>query len=204
MDIIGLHRDIYAFFVELEGHIKLLFHLVLLGDLLIDADQVLKDLNLDSVKVSLGSLAESSLELAHGLELVMYVFFAEAETFVRQGLTFKIFEVERHIQTPLMEVTRRTIILLLFISRRHALISPKAVSKLALPPVHLRPYQVLPELCQHLLVRFFIFSWFTGFSQLELFLVLRGGFDLRGRRLLGQVEEVYVGLHESFGQKGSA
>ena len=84
----------YALFVELEGHFELTVHLVLFSDLLVHADQVFENLNLDSVEISFGCLGEGSLKLTHGFELVVNVFFTETEAFVSQCFALKIFEVE--------------------------------------------------------------------------------------------------------------
>jgi len=57
VDVVSLYRYIYALFVELEGHIELTFHLVLFSDLLVDANQVFQNLNLDSIQISFVCLA---------------------------------------------------------------------------------------------------------------------------------------------------
>jgi len=82
MNISSSLRDIHAFVVELKGHLVLPFDLVLLSDLLIDADEILKNFNFDSFEVAFCGLVQGSFKLTHSFKFVLNVLFTVSETLV--------------------------------------------------------------------------------------------------------------------------
>jgi len=80
--VVGLLRHVNTLLIKLHRHFILRLILVFLCNLLVDTDQVLEDLNLDSIQVALSRFSKCSFKLAHGLKLIEDIFFTKAETFI--------------------------------------------------------------------------------------------------------------------------
>jgi len=80
--VVGLLRHVNTLLIKLQRHFILRLILVFLRNLLVDTDQVLEDLYLDSIQVALSRFGKCSFELTHGLKLIEDIFFTKAETFI--------------------------------------------------------------------------------------------------------------------------
>ena len=92
--VLGTLGHCQTLFEELERHIELVVLQVLIGDHLIDADQVFGNVAGNFDKLSAVGFLKSRFEVLHGRELVEDFLFADAEAAVRQSLTLNVLKLD--------------------------------------------------------------------------------------------------------------
>jgi hypothetical protein len=201
MDVTCLLRDVDTLVVELEGHLVLAFLLILLSDLLVDTDEILQNFDFNTFEVGLSGLLESSLEFAHGFKLVHDIFFTVTKSFVSQGLSLEVLEIQGHVEAALVEIRGGAEVLLLLVTMGYRLVSFEALFAITFTPVDFSIGQVVTELNEVSFDLLLVRLRSTGLNHFEFLEVGLVGLNEVRSSLLGQIKEVDVCLHITFTQK---
>jgi len=170
---------------------------VLIGNHLIDADQILRDLLNNDDKLAALCLLESRFEVMHGWELVEYFLFADTKTTVGQSFSLEVFELDRNVQATLMEVAGRFIVVEANIHLCHSLVSFETVILRLFAPVKLTIVESLGDL--HEVLGCLVQSLLHILVEIFLLIEPIAWLNATRCRLICEIEEIDIRLHETLG-----
>lgn len=200
--VVRVSSNVQTLLEKLQREVELILVQVLVSDELVNAHQVLRDNLLDLVLLAVLCLLESRFQMVHSLELVVDLLLADTETAMRLSLSLDVLKLDGDVEAPLVEVRSRFVIAVPSELLRHLLVHNETVARLLVPPVELTLHECVTDARQ---VVWGLFGLNLDFL-VELLLLLESitWLDSRGSRPVGQVEEVDVRLHKTFGQQSDS
>ena len=137
--------------------------------------------------------------MLHGRELVEDLLFADTETTMGVGFSLDILKLDGDVKAARMEVRSSFVVVITLIHRRKLLVSLETVASRAITPVQFTLFQSFAHVGQ--LLRCLLQSLLHLLVQFLLLNKLVAWLNLGRRRLISQVEEIDVGLHETFAEE---
>ena len=137
--------------------------------------------------------------MLHGWELVEHFLFADTEATVRIGLSLDVLKLDGDVQAARVEVRSRLVVVVALIHLSHPLVSLETVTSLLFAPVKFSLFQSVANVGQ--LLRCLLKRLLDMLVQFLLLKKLLAWLNLGRCRLVRQIEEVDVGLHEALAEQ---
>ena len=200
--VLGLLSHAETLFEELQRHVKFVALEIFVCNHLIDSHQVFGDLANDLKQLASFGFLHRCLQVLHGRELVEHLLFADTEATMGLGLALDVFELDRDVKAALVEIAGRFIVVEADVHLGHSLVSFEALARCLLAPVDLAVLQRFANFNE--VLRCLVQRLLHVLVEILLFHQPVTRLDAAWGRLVGEIEEVDVGLHEAFGEQVDA
>lgn len=105
VNIVSSSCHFKTFFKKLKTKFCFAFLIIFNGYEFVNTHKIFGDFSSNSLKVCLGSLVQSCLQMTHGFKFIQHLFFTDTKSFKGKSLSFSIFKFNCNVKTSFVEVT---------------------------------------------------------------------------------------------------